>query len=150
MGTIKPSVRYTHGHNDRSQGRYQECGYVRGHANRCCRMRHSSTREIQHRKGHCSLYQKRIRQKIQPNMALHCRTQLWIVRYPRDETLYLLLSWTGRHSPLQVWIEQNTMAKAEQLYPYSIAILKNGNTRYVSLTINKLQTYTYIHYYCYN
>merc|ERR1711908_191254 len=90
MGTIKPSVRYTLIHNDRSQGRYQECGYVRGHANRCCRMRHSGTREIQ------------------PNMALHCRTQLWIVRHPRDKTLYLLLSWTGRHSPLQVWIEQST------------------------------------------
>merc|ERR1719461_501797 len=71
--------------------------------------------------------------KIQPNLALHCRTQLWIVRHPRDETLYLLLSWTGRHSPLQVWIEQY---KAEQLYPYNIAI--NGNTRYVSLT-----TYTH-------
>merc|ERR1712242_396385 len=68
MGTIKPSVRYTLIHNDRSQGRYQECGYVRGHANRCCRMRHSGTREIQHRKGHCSLHQKGIRQK---NTAQH-------------------------------------------------------------------------------
>merc|ERR1711971_49293 len=39
-------------------------------------------------------------------------------------------------------------AKAEQLYPYNIAIIKNGNTRYVSLTTYKLHTRT--SYYCYN
>merc|ERR1712170_231384 len=47
---------------------------------------------------------KRIRQEIWPNLALHRRPKLRLLRHPRDEALYLLLPWPGRHLAFQVWI----------------------------------------------
>merc|ERR1712176_1103045 len=51
-------------------------------------------------------HQKRIRQKIQPNLALHCWPQLWQLRYPRDQALYLFLFGTGCYSLVQIWISE--------------------------------------------
>merc|ERR1712071_342822 len=74
------------------------------HADRRCRMRHPGSGEVQHRKRHCCFYQKRVRQEIWPNLALHRRPKLRLLRHPRDEALHLLLSWPGRHLAFQVWI----------------------------------------------
>merc|ERR1712113_282660 len=41
---------------------------------------------------------KEVRQKIQPNLALYCWPQLWLVRDARDKALHLLLLGTGTFS----------------------------------------------------
>ncbi|CAB1112156.1 unnamed protein product [Ectocarpus sp. CCAP 1310/34] len=45
---------------------------------------------------HCRLHQEGVRQEVQRNLALHCGPQLWVLRYPRDEALHLLLLGPGK------------------------------------------------------
>ena len=45
--------------------------------------------------GYRRLYQERIRQEIQSNMALHCGPQFWFLRDPRNQAFHLFLSWTS-------------------------------------------------------
>jgi len=40
---------------------------------------------------------------LQPNLALHCWPQLWQLRYPRDQALYLFLFGTGTFIFLVIW-----------------------------------------------
>merc|ERR1719394_390495 len=49
---------------------------------------------------------KEFDKKIQPNLALHCWPQLWQLRYPRDQALYLFLFGTGCYSLVQIWISE--------------------------------------------
>lgn len=51
--------------------------------------------------GHCGVHQEGIRQEVQPDVALYCGPQLWIVRNARDPSLYLLLFGSGSDSALQ-------------------------------------------------
>lgn len=51
--------------------------------------------------GHRRLHQEGVRQEVQPDLALHRGPQLRLIRDSRDSPLYLLLSRTGGHSPLQ-------------------------------------------------
>ena len=73
------------------------CVYVPG----CCRLRHSGPRKIQHREGYRRLHQEGVRQEVQPDVALHCRQKLRLLRHTRDPPFYLLLPWPSRHSSLQ-------------------------------------------------
>lgn len=51
--------------------------------------------------GHCRIHQERVWQEIQSNMALHRRTQLWLIRDTRDPSLYLLLLGSSSNSVVQ-------------------------------------------------
>ena len=66
------------------------------------------TRKIQHRKGHRCLYQERIRQEIQPDVALHCWKKLRQLRYSRNETFYLFLPRTSCSSLIQIWLNNSS------------------------------------------
>ncbi len=57
--------------------------------------------QVQHRERHCGVYQERVRQKVQPDMALYRRPQLWLVRDARDEALHLLLPGSGGTAAVQ-------------------------------------------------
>lgn len=46
-------------------------------------------------KGYRRLYQERVRQEIQPNLALYCGSQFWFLRHPRNQAFHLFLSWTS-------------------------------------------------------
>jgi len=91
-------------HHVWKEGCNQECRYVWGHAAGCCGLCNSSPREIQHWERHCCLHQERVWQEVQPNMALHCRTQLWQLCYPWNETFHLFLLGTSGHIAFQIWI----------------------------------------------
>lgn len=54
--------------------------------------------------GYCGLHQEGIRQEIQSYLALHCRSQLWFLRNPRNKALYLFLSWPSCNFVVQVWL----------------------------------------------
>ena len=47
---------------------------------------------------------KEFDKKYNPHLALHRRKELRLLRDARNATLYLLLPWTSRHSPVQEWI----------------------------------------------
>ena len=89
------------------QSRYKECRYVRGHATRRRGLLYASLGKVQHRKRHCCLHQKGIRQKVQPHMALHCWPQLWQLCHTRDQALHLLLSGTSCHLIIQIGLDEN-------------------------------------------
>ena len=38
-------------------------------------------------------------------MELHCGQEFRLLRYPRDQALYLLLPGAGGHSAVQEWID---------------------------------------------
>jgi len=88
--------------DDGQKGRNQERGHVGGHAAGRCRLCHRGAGEVQHREGHCRVYQERVRQEVQSNVALHRRAQLWQLRHARDEAFHLLLSRPSCHSAVQV------------------------------------------------
>ena len=64
----------------------------------------SGTRKIQYRKGYSGVHQEGVRQKVQPNMALHCWEKLRIVCNSRNPTFHLFLSRASCHSAIQKWI----------------------------------------------
>merc|ERR1712071_541685 len=81
-----------------------KCRHVRGHATGRHRRRHPGSRETQHRKRYCRVHQEGVRQEVQPDLALHCWQELWVLRYPRDKALYLLLSGASRYFVVQIRI----------------------------------------------
>eukprot|EP00439_Symbiodinium_sp_Y106_P064791 s689_g10.t1 len=54
------------------------------------------------RAGHCGIHQERVRQEVQPNVALRCWSQFWFLCDPRDEALHLLLPWASGDPGVQV------------------------------------------------
>lgn len=51
--------------------------------------------------GHRCLHQEGVRQEVQPDLALHRRPQLRLIRHARDSPLHLFLSRPGRHPAVQ-------------------------------------------------
>lgn len=47
--------------------------------------------------GYCRIHQERVRQKIQPDLALYCRKKFRFVCNARDTPLHILLLGTGCH-----------------------------------------------------
>lgn len=54
--------------------------------------------------GHRRIHQEGVRQEVQPDMALHRRTQLRLIRHARDASLHLLLLGPSSHSVVQEWL----------------------------------------------
>lgn len=76
--------------------------------------------------GHCCLYQEGIRQKIQPNLALHCRPQLWIICDARDSPFHLLLLGTSCHFVVQEWLICHTpFISSQVLHFFFVSIISN-------------------------
>ena len=50
--------------------------------------------------GYCRIYQERVRQEVQPNLALYSWKEFWILCYTRDEAFHLLLSRASRRVAL--------------------------------------------------
>ena len=97
--------------DDREESSNQECRYVRGHAAGRSRLCYPGHGEVQHRKGHRSLHQERVRQEVQPNVARNRRQKLRKLRHTRNEAFHLLLPWTSCHSPLQVRLNNRRLRK---------------------------------------
>ena len=88
--------------DDGAQGGDQERRHGGGHAAGRRGLRHPVHREVQHREGHRPPHQVRVRQEVQPHLALRRGAQLWQLRDPRDEALHLFLLGSGRHPALQI------------------------------------------------
>jgi hypothetical protein len=63
--------------------------------------------------GHRGVHQEGIRQEVQPDVALHRRSEFRIVRDPRDPSLHILLSRTGGDTAVQERLINHS-------HPYSI------------------------------
>merc|ERR1712226_1559003 len=59
------------------------------------------------------VHQERVRQEVQPHLALHRGQELWLVRHPRDQAFHLLLPGPGRHPALQERINIHGHLKIE-------------------------------------
>lgn len=124
------------------QSRDQECRHVRRHAARRRRLCHAGARKVQHREGHSRLHKERVRQEVQPDMALHSRPQLRLVRDARDQAFHLLLSRPSRNSFVQIGLEWHFSHIFNSPFTYILSIewkyLFIFNLYFDELNLNKI------------
>lgn len=57
--------------------------------------------------GYCSIYKKRVWQKVQSYLALHSWAELWFLCHPWNQTFHLFLFGAGGYLTFQVWLGFN-------------------------------------------
>ena len=63
---------------------------------------------------------------LPPSLNIRQRTQFWFIRHTRNKALHLLLSWTGRRSAFQEWLDRRKEVNGRERKGRGVCVCRGG------------------------